>query len=65
MTVWLKVDMEKSGQGGDSIYILGLAQFHTQVMFEVWRHVSTSSALILNLAQNAAQFRAQFRAQAF
>ena len=51
--------------GGDSIDILVLAQFCAQVMFGVLRHVSTSSALVLNLAQNAAQFRAQFRAQAF
>ena len=46
-------------QEGDSIDILGLAQFRAQVMFGVLRHVSTSSALVLNLAQNAAQFGAQ------
>ena len=52
-------------QGGDSIDILGLARFRAQVMFGVLRHVSTSSALVLNLAQNAAQFGAQFAAQDF
>ena len=52
-------------QGCNSIDILGLAQFHAQVMFGVSRHVSTSSALVLNLAQNAAQFGAQFCAQDF
>ena len=51
--------------GGDSVDILGLAQFRAQVMFGVLRHVATSSALVLNLAQNAAQFCAQFRAQDF
>ena len=49
--------------GGDSIDILGLAQFCAQVMFGVLRHVSASSALLLNLAQFRAQFSAQFRAQ--
>ena len=52
-------------QGGDSIDILGLAQFCAQVMFGVLRHVSTSSALVLYLAQNAAQNAAQFGAQDF
>ena len=51
--------------GGDSIDILGLAQFRAQVMFGVLRHVSTSSALVLNLDQNAAQFRAHFDARDF
>ena len=46
-------------QGGDSIDILGLAQFRAQVMFGVLRHASTPSALVLYLAQNLAQFRAQ------
>ena len=46
-------------QGCNSIDILGLAQFRAQVMFGVLRHVSTFSALVLNLAQNAAQFGAQ------
>ena len=45
--------------------ILGLAQFRAQVMFGVLRHASTSSALVLILAQNAAQLGAQFGAQDF
>ena len=57
--IWMNV------LGGDSIDILGLAQFRSQVMFGVLRHVSTPSALVLYLAQNTAQFRAQFRAQDF
>ena len=46
-------------QGFDSIDILGLAQFRTQVIFGVVRHVLTCSALVLNLSQNVAQFGAQ------
>ena len=52
-------------QGCNLIDILGLAQFCAQVMFGVLRHISTCSALELNLAQNAAQFGAQFCAQDF
>ena len=65
MDIWWDGGKKDKSSGDNSIDILGLAQFRAQVMFGVLRHVSTSSALVLNSAQNAAQFRAQFCAQVF
>ena len=61
--VQLELPSEPRHLGVDSIDILGLAQFRAQVMLGVLRFASTSSALVLNLAQNVAQFHTQFCAQ--
>ena len=61
--VAVAVLLEEAGPlGGGNSIDSGLAQFRVLVMFGVLRHVSTYSALVLNLAQNAAQFGAQFGA---